>query len=84
MKTGTIFDHVLVTDDLSEAEAFASGYFKQQQKGERSVYDKQEEEKRKEEEEKRKKEEAEKKAEEADEEEEEEEEEESAHEHDEL
>jgi len=59
VKSGTLFDHILITDDISEAENFATGYFAEQQKGEKAVHEKQEEEKRKEEEEERKKREAE-------------------------
>jgi len=59
VKSGTLFDHILITDDLAEAEAFATGYFAEQQKGEKSVYETQEEERRKVEEEERKKREAE-------------------------
>jgi calreticulin len=55
VKTGTLFDHILVTDDLAEAEAFADGYFKEQQKGEKAMHEKQEEERNKAEEEERKK-----------------------------
>jgi len=45
VKSGTIFDNILVTDSLEEAEAFATGHFAQQQKAEKAMYDKQEEEK---------------------------------------
>jgi len=45
VKSGTIFDHILVTDSLEEAEAFATGHFAAQQKEEKAMYDKQEEEK---------------------------------------
>jgi calreticulin len=55
VKTGTIFDHILITDDLAEAEAFATGYFAEQQKGEKAAFEKQEEERNKAEEEERKK-----------------------------
>jgi calreticulin len=68
VKTGTLFDHILVADDLADAEAFANGYFKEQQKGEKAAHDKQEEEKNKAEEEERKKRDAEAQEEEADEE----------------
>jgi len=54
VKSGTLFDHILITDDIAEAEAFATGYFAEQQKGEKSVYEAQEEERRKVEEEERK------------------------------
>jgi len=59
VKTGTVFDHILITDDIAEAEAFATGYFAEQQKGEKAAHEKHEEEKRKAEEEERKKREAE-------------------------
>jgi calreticulin len=59
VKTGTLFDHILITDDLAEAEAFAEGYFEQQQEGEKAAHEKQEEERRQKEEEERKKHEAE-------------------------
>jgi len=45
VKSGTIFDHILVTDSLEEAEAFATGHFAEQQKAEKAMYYKQEEEK---------------------------------------
>jgi len=45
VKSGTIFDHILVTDSIEEAEAFAVGHFAQQHKAEKAMYDKQEEEK---------------------------------------
>lgn len=35
VKAGSIFDHILVTDDVAEAQAFADGYFKQQQDAEK-------------------------------------------------
>jgi len=54
VKSGTIFDHILITDSIAEAEAFATGYFKEQQTGEKEAHDKIEEEKRKQEEEERK------------------------------
>jgi len=44
VKSGTIFDHILVTDSVEEAEAFATGHFAQQHKAEKAMYDKQEEE----------------------------------------
>jgi calreticulin len=67
VKSGTIFDHILITDDLAEAEAFANGYFKEQQKGEKAAHEKQQEEENKAEEEERKKRDAEAEAEEDDE-----------------
>jgi len=44
VKTGTIFDHLLVTDSVEEAEAFATGHFQEQQKTEKAAHDKLEEE----------------------------------------
>jgi len=44
VKSGTIFDHVLVTDSVEEAEAFATGHFAAQHKAEKAMHDKQEEE----------------------------------------
>jgi len=37
VKAGSIFDHILVTDSVSEAQAFATGYFAQQQAGEKTA-----------------------------------------------
>jgi len=37
VKSGTLFDHILVTDDVDEARAFADGYLKQQQTGEKAA-----------------------------------------------
>jgi len=39
VKSGTIFDHILVTDSVADAQAFASGYFATQQAGEKSAKD---------------------------------------------
>jgi len=44
VKSGTLFDHLLVTDSVEEAEAFATGPFAEQQKEEKEAFDKQEEE----------------------------------------
>jgi len=44
VKTGTIFDHILVTDSLEEADAFVTGHFATQKKAEKEMFDKQEEE----------------------------------------
>eukprot|EP01088_Endostelium_zonatum_P008166 TRINITY_DN207_c0_g1_i1.p1 TRINITY_DN207_c0_g1~~TRINITY_DN207_c0_g1_i1.p1 ORF type:complete len:396 (-),score=119.38 TRINITY_DN207_c0_g1_i1:156-1343(-) len=37
VKAGSIFDHILVTDSVEEAQAFATGYFAQQQAGEKTA-----------------------------------------------
>jgi len=37
VKSGTLFDHILVTDDVAEARAFADGYLKEQQAGEKAA-----------------------------------------------
>jgi len=90
VKSGTIFDHILVTDSLEEAEAFATGHFAAQQKAEKAMYDKQEEEKQEKEkaereaEKKKLEEEGKKEDDDEDEEEEEEEDEGKGHSHDEL
>merc|ERR1711973_1012752 len=76
VKSGTIFDNIIVTDDVAEAEAFAKETFEATKDGEKKMKDKIDEEERKKQEEedaKRKKEEEEKKKEEDEEEEEEEE-----------
>jgi len=44
VKSGSLFDNILITDSVSEAQAFADGYFKQLQEGEKKV--KEEDEKR--------------------------------------
>jgi len=62
VKSGTLFDHILITDSVEEAENFANGYFKEQQKGEKEMHEKQQEERRQKEEEERKKREEEEKA----------------------
>ena len=64
VKSGTIFDNIIVTDDVAEAEAFAKETFEVQKDEEKKMKDKQDEEARKKQEEedaKRKKEEEEKK-----------------------
>jgi len=60
VKSGTIFDNILVTDDVAEAEKFAEKTTKTRE-GEKKMFDKQEEERRAKEEEERKAQEAEKK-----------------------
>jgi len=78
VKSGTIFDNILVTDDLAEAEKEAKELFEKTKEGEKKMKDKLDEEERKKQEEedkKRKEEEEKKKAEEKTEEPEEEEEE---------
>merc|ERR1712071_630095 len=63
VKSGTIFDNILVTDDIAEAEKEAKEVFEVTKEGEKKMKDKQDEEERKkqEEEEKKKKEEEDKK-----------------------
>ena len=78
VKSGTIFDNLLVTDSVEYAETFAKETFEKTKEGEKKMKDEQDEKERKEREEEEKKakeEEDKKKAEEEDEEEEEEEEE---------
>jgi len=60
VKAGTIFDNVLVTDDVAEAKKWAEKTLKQRE-GEKSMFDKQEEERKKKEEDERKEREAEEK-----------------------
>lgn len=77
VKSGTIFDNILVTDSVEYAETFAKETFEKTKEGEKKMKDEQDEKERKEREEEEKKakeEEDKKKAEEEDEEEEEEEE----------
>ena len=77
VKSGTIFDNILVTDSVEYAETFAKETFEKTKEGEKKMKDEQDEKERKEreaEEKKAKEEEDKKKAEEEDEEEEEEEE----------
>lgn len=81
VKSGTIFDNILVTDSVEYAETFAKETFEKTKEGEKKMKDEQDEKERKEREEEEKKakeEEDKKKAEEEDEEEEEEEEEEES------
>lgn len=76
VKSGTIFDNVLITDSVEYAETFAKETFEKTKEGEKKMKDEQDEKERKEREEEEKKskeEEDKKKAEEEDEEEEEEE-----------
>jgi len=62
VKSGTMFDDIIVTDSVDEAKKFADETFYKKKDGEKKMYDKQEEEKKaKEEAEKKAKEEAEKK-----------------------
>jgi len=60
VKSGTIFDNVLITDDQAEADKFADKT-KKTREGEKKMFDKQEEERKAKEEEERKAQEAEKK-----------------------
>jgi calreticulin len=55
VKAGTIFDDIIVTDSLAEAEAFAKETFEAKKDGEKKTHDEKEETKRKKEEEERKK-----------------------------
>merc|ERR1712002_756899 len=55
VKSGTIFDNILVTDDVSEAEAFAKETFEATKDGEKKMKDKIDEEERKKQEEEDKK-----------------------------
>jgi calreticulin len=61
VKAGTIFDHILVTNDIKEAEK-AAEVVKKAQEGEKKAFDKAEEERKKKDEEERKKKEAEEKS----------------------
>jgi len=74
VKAGTIFDNIIITDNVEEAEDFMKETFTANKDAEKSMFDKAEEEKKKKEEEEREKEEAERKAKEAEEEDEEDEE----------
>lgn len=69
VKSGTIFDNILITDSLEEAKAFAAETFEKTKDGEKKMKDKHDEEQRKKEEEQRKKEEEKRKKEEEEEEE---------------
>lgn len=55
VKAGTIFDDIIVTDSLAEAEKFAEETFEAKKDAEKKVYDEKEEAKRKKEDEERKK-----------------------------
>jgi calreticulin len=66
VKSGSIFDNFLVTDDPAEAKAFADGYFKQLQEGEKKAFDAAEEKRKQKEAEEREKKEKEAKEEEDD------------------
>jgi len=44
VKTGTIFDHILISDSVEEADEFVNGHFAAQKKAEKEMFDKQEEE----------------------------------------
>merc|ERR1711972_405592 len=54
-KSGTIFDNIIVTDDVAEAEAFAKETFEATKDGEKKMKDKFDEEERKKQEEEDKK-----------------------------
>ena len=77
VKSGTIFDNILITDSVEHAEAFAKETFEKTKEGEKKMKEEQDEKERKEreEEEKKRKEEEDKKKPEEEEDEEEEEEE---------
>ena len=55
MKSGTIFDNVLITDDVEEAEQVAKETFEKTKEGEKKMKDEQDEKERKEREEEEKK-----------------------------
>uniref|UniRef100_A0A915BRK7 Calreticulin n=1 Tax=Parascaris univalens TaxID=6257 RepID=A0A915BRK7_PARUN len=63
VKSGTIFDNIIITDSIEEAKSFAAETFEKTKEGEKKMKDKQDEEERKkaEEEEKKRKEEEDKK-----------------------
>jgi len=44
VKTGTLFDNILVTDDVEEAKAFVNGYFVQLKEGESKAFEDQKKE----------------------------------------
>merc|ERR1712130_341283 len=46
VKTGTLFDDIIVTDSLEEAQAFAKDTFEKKKDGEKEMYDKIQEEKK--------------------------------------
>jgi len=62
VKSGSIFDNIIVTDDVAEAEALIAETFTKNKDAEKAMFDKQEEAKRAEEEAARKKMEEERKA----------------------
>merc|ERR1712150_387203 len=74
VKSGSIFDNIIITDSLEEAQEFMKETYSASKDGEKEMFDTAEEERRAKEEEQRKKEEEERKAREAEEEDEEEEE----------
>merc|ERR550532_2712029 len=76
VKSGTVFDNIIITDSLEEAKAMFDETYGKSKDAEKAMFDKAEEERRAKEEEERKKEEEERKAREAEEEDEDEEEEE--------
>merc|ERR1719229_507965 len=76
VKSGTVFDNIIITDNLEEAKAFMDETYGKSKDAEKAMFDKAEEERRAKEEEERKKEEEERQAREAEEEEDEDEEEE--------
>jgi len=55
VKSGTLFDNIIVTDSIAEADAFLAETYTLSKAGEKEMFDKVEEEKRKQEEEDRKK-----------------------------
>merc|ERR1711997_883886 len=73
VKSGTIFDNIIITDSLDEAKAFMEETYTKNKDGEKAMFDEAQEVKRKADEEQRKKEEEERKAKEAEEEEDEDE-----------
>jgi len=75
VKSGTIFDNIIITDDITEAEEFMKETYTAGKDAEKAMFDKFEEERKANEEEERKKEEEERKAKEAEEEDEDEDEE---------
>merc|ERR1712043_104088 len=73
VKAGTVFDNIIMTDSLEEAQEFMKETYTKNKDAEKEMFDKAEEDRRAKEEEERKKEEEERKAREAEEEEEEDE-----------
>lgn len=55
VKSGTIFDNIIITDSVSEAEEFAKETFDKTKEGEKKMKDEQDEKERKEREEEEKK-----------------------------